>query len=156
MSTPGDGFEPVPHDRLGYLLKHAHQALGEHTGPALAPWGINGRELAALTTLATAEAPAQNQAADRLGVDRTTMVDLIDGLQRKHLVERRPDPGDRRRNLIHLTEAGRHTMVQANIAVDEAERTFLSGLNSAEAVQFRSMLQRVLGVGQAPRATNGP
>ena len=132
------------HDRLGYLLKHAQLALGEHTGPALAPLGITGRELAVLTVLGAAEPLAQHQAAGRLAVDRTTMVELVDGLERKGLVERRPDPGDRRRNLVHLTAAGRRTLDEGGRAARDAERTFLAALAPAEADQLRDMLQRVL------------
>jgi DNA-binding MarR family transcriptional regulator len=147
MPTPVDGVEPGVHDRLGYLLKHAQLALGEHTGPALAPLGINGRELAVLTVLGAAEALAQQQAAGRLGVDRTTMVDLVDALERKGLVERRADPGDRRRNLVHLTEPGRRALTEGGRLARAAEQTFLAALDPAEADQFRSMLQRVLGLG---------
>ena len=133
-------------ERLAYLLKHAQLALGEHTGPALAPFGITGRELAVLTVLGEAEALAQHQAAGRLGVDRTTMVELVDGLERKGFVERRPDPGDRRRNLVHLTPAGRHALDEGGRASRDAEQTFLAALDPAEAVQLRTMLQRVLGI----------
>jgi DNA-binding MarR family transcriptional regulator len=152
MSNQGDSVAPVLHDRLAYLLKHGQLALAEHTGPALARLGITGRELAMLTTLAAAEAPAQHQAADRLGVDRTTMVDLVDGLERKHLVERRPDPADRRRNLVHLTATGRRILDEGSRAASEAEEAFLSALDPGEAEQLRSMLQRVLGLG-AQRTT---
>jgi DNA-binding MarR family transcriptional regulator len=148
MPTSVDGVEPGLHDRLGYLLKHAQLALGEQTGPALAPLGINGRELAVLTVLGASEALAQQQAAGRLGVDRTTMVDLVDELERKQLVERRSDPDDRRRNLVHLTATGRRALEQGSRVTREAEQTFLAALDPAEADQFRSMLQRVLGLGK--------
>jgi len=146
MPTSVDGVQPGLHDRLGYLLKHANLALSELTGPALAPLGINGRELAVLTVLGAAEALAQQQAAGRLGVDRTTMVDLVDELERKQLVERRSDPDDRRRNLVFLTATGRRALEQGSQAAREAEQTFLAALDPAEADQFRAMLQRVLGL----------
>jgi DNA-binding MarR family transcriptional regulator len=130
--------------RLGYLLKHAHLALGERTGPALALYGINGRELAVLAVLDDDEAPAQQQAADRLGVDRTTMVALVDELSAKGLVERRPDPDDRRRNLVHLTPAGRRARDEGTRAATAAEDAFLAPLTPAERDRLRDMLERVL------------
>jgi DNA-binding MarR family transcriptional regulator len=132
------------YERLGYLLKHAHLALAEHTGPALAPYGVSGRELAVLDVLDDDEAPAQQQAATRLGVDRTTMVALVDDLEAKGLVERRPDPDDRRRNLVHLTPAGRRARDEGTTAVIAAEAAFLAALTPTERDQLRAMLRRVL------------
>jgi DNA-binding MarR family transcriptional regulator len=136
---------------LGYLLKHAQLMLGEHTGPALAPSGITGRELAVLSVLGAGEALAQHEAAGRLGVDRTTMVDLVDTLEGKGLVERRPDPADRRRNLVHLTEKGRHVLSEGGRAARAAEDAFLSRLAPGEAEQLRAMLRRVVGVSETHR-----
>jgi DNA-binding MarR family transcriptional regulator len=140
MSTPG------AHHRLGYLLKHAQLGFAEHSTPALAPLQINGRELAVLTVLDAPEPLAQQQAGHRLGLDRTTMVAMVDELERKHLVRREPDPNDRRRNLVTLTAAGHHALEHGALAAEEAERQFLAALTPAEQDQFTSMLRRVLGV----------
>ncbi len=131
-------------ERLGYLLKHAQLALGELTGPALAPFEITGRELAVLVVLGAHEPISQQQAAGQLGVDRTTMVDIIDALERKDLVARRPDPADRRRNMVQLTAHGLHVLRAGGEATLAAERRFLAPLDPAEAAQFTAMLRRLL------------
>ena len=100
----GPGAEVT--SRLGYLLKHAQLQLGELTSAALAPYGLSGRELAVLLSLAGGEPASQQEAAQRLGVDRTTMVALLDALEAKGLVTRHPHAGDRRRNVVELTPAG--------------------------------------------------
>src|SRR5690349_8048710 len=99
--------------RLGYLFKHAHARLTELTAETLRPYGITGRELAVLIVLAGQGPASQQEAAGRLGIDRTTMVSFVDGLEAKGLVARRPDPTDRRRNVVVLTDAGKHTLRQA-------------------------------------------
>ena len=134
------------HDRLGYLLKHAQLELTERTTGALAPLGINGRELAVLTVLGAGEALAQQQAAGRLGIDRTTMVDLVDALEKKDLVERRPDPADRRRNLVHLTPDGKAALEHGERNYRAAEGEFLGALDETEAAQLKELLRRVLGI----------
>ena len=135
-------------DRLGYLLKHAQLALSGHTGAALSRYHVDGRELAVLTVLAEGDGGpgplAQHQAAELLGVDRTTMVDLLDRLEEKSLVERRPDPADRRRKLVRLTPAGVTAVTEGGEASRRAEREFLAALTPAEADQLRSLLRRVL------------
>jgi DNA-binding MarR family transcriptional regulator len=127
--------------RLGYLLKHAQQRLAAFTAPALAPFGITGRQLAVLMTIDDVVPLSQQDVASRLGVDRTTMVALIDELEDKGLVERRPDSADRRRNVVALTGAGHTTMAGAIAASDDAERRFLSKLSADEAASLRSALR---------------
>ena len=129
--------------RLGYLLKHAALRLSALTGPALEPYGVDGKELAVLGVLDTAEPLSQQQAAQRLRIDRTTMVALVDTLEAKELVVRRPDPGDRRKNMVELTSRGRDTLRDGGLAVEGAEREFLSKLPDDEARLLRELLDRV-------------
>jgi len=131
----------VLQDRLGYLLKHAQSALAAHTAAALEPLHINGRELAVLSVLGAAEPLAQQEAATRLSVDRTTMVDLVDTLEGKGLVERRSDPADRRRNLVHLTREGEKTLAEGNRRYQDVESTLLTG---PEADDLKRLLRRLL------------
>jgi DNA-binding MarR family transcriptional regulator len=87
--------------------------------------------------------PSQQHAAARLGVDRTTMVGFLDALEGRGLVARRPDPGDRRRNVVVLTGHGTDTLRRATAASDEAERRFLAPLAAADAARFRAALKDV-------------
>lgn len=129
--------------RLSYLLKRAFLELEDLHAQHLAPTGVNARELAVLLLLDGREPESQQQAAGRLGVDRTTMVGLLDGLESKGLVARQADAGDRRRNVVGLTSAGQRTLKMATIASDEAERRLLDELSDAEARQLRDLLGRV-------------
>lgn len=130
--------------RLGFLLKHAQLRLAELNAQALAPYGINGRELAVLLVLAGHEPPSQQQAAQRLGIDRTTMVALFDALEGKGLVSRHPHADDRRRNVVELTDAGQRTLQEATKASDDAERAFLGPLSPQAAQQLRNSLRAVV------------
>lgn len=140
----GEGPDPELASRLGYLLKHAQLRLFEMTAAALAPYGVNGRELAVLVVLAGCEPASQQQAARRLGVDRTTMVALVDALEAKGLVARRPDAGDRRRNVVELTAAGRDTLDRGSRAGDDAERRFLAPLTPSAAKQLKDALRALI------------
>jgi DNA-binding MarR family transcriptional regulator len=132
-------------DRLGFLLKHAQIELAELAGPAVAPLGIVGRELAVLSVLADGGSLSQHQAARRLAIDRTTMVALLDALEAKGLVERHPHPGDRRRNLVELTARGRQVLDEGTRATREAERRFLAPLgDDDDAARFRDALRTLI------------
>ena len=142
------GPPPELAGRLGYLLKHAQLALAELTAAALEPFGLTGRELAVLTVLAGDEPASQQQAAQRLGVDRTTMVALVDALEGKGLVRRHADAADRRRNVVELTAAGRGTLHRAGEAAAEAERQFLTPLSTPDARRLKAALLTVIQPGR--------
>src|SRR5215467_11210860 len=142
------GPPPELAGRLAYLLKHAQLGLAELTAEALAPFGVSGRELAVLTVLAGQEPGSQQQAAQRLGVDRTTMVALIDALEDKGLVRRHADAEDRRRNVVGLTEAGRDTLDRAGQASEDAERRFLAPLSARDARQLKAALLALIQPGR--------
>jgi DNA-binding MarR family transcriptional regulator len=129
---------------LVYLLKHAHLRMNELTAKALTPYGIDGRELGVMLALTGGEPPSQQQAAQRLGIDRTTMVALLDGLERKGLVSRHPHADDRRRNVVELTGAGQETLRQAVAATDGVEREFLAPLSPRIAEDLRTALQAIV------------
>ena len=134
---------PALADRLGYLLKHAQLRLAELGRAALAPFGINGRELAVLLAIDDRASQSQQEVARRMAVDRTTMVALIDDLEHKGLVRRRPDPGDRRKNVVVLTDAGRTTLRQATAASREAEQRLLGALSDDESAMLKKALQAI-------------
>ena len=142
MDSPRE-LGPQLEARLTYLLKHALLTLEALHAKHLAATGVNARELAVLLFLDGREPESQQQAAAHLGVDRTTMVGLLDALEGKGLVARQADAGDRRRNVVALTEAGRRTLGTATAASDEAERRLLGGLDEAEARRLRDLLSRV-------------
>jgi DNA-binding MarR family transcriptional regulator len=136
-------------NRLGYLLKHVQQSLMLAAAPALAPYGIDGRELAVLSVLGRDVPLSQQEAAEQLGVDRTTMVALIDVLEEKGLVERHRSAHDRRKNIVELTTAGRRCLKGAGQARERAERQFLAPLGDADAARFVLALQTLAAESRA-------
>src|SRR5918992_3842398 len=142
MSSEQD-LGPQLSERLAYLLKRAQLELDALHEENLAPYDISARELAVLLLLDAREPESQQQAGKRLGVDRTTMVALIDALENKGLVVRRPDAEDRRRNVIALTRSGSTRLRQATRASDQAEQRLLAELDEAESAQLRDLLRRI-------------
>ena len=130
--------------RLGHLLKQAYLQFTGLTSAALEPLGITALEWAAL--LRFDEEPSLSQAglARLLGMDRTTMVALIDQLEGKGLVKRRPHDEDRRKNAVELTADGRAMKKRAAQLVDACERQFLAALPKSDAQQLKTALQTLI------------
>ena len=69
-----------------------------------------GASRAVLTHLAVAGPLTVGEAATHLGRAQSVVSEIVDGLQRKGLLERERDPADRRRTLVWLTETGQDTL----------------------------------------------
>ena len=135
---------PDPHEVLGYLLKHATLKLTTLTDAALEPLGIDSKDFGVLRVLAHREPASQLQVAQTLGVDRTTMVALLDVLERKGVITRRPDPADRRRNVVSLTDQGLRVYDAAQVAHRQAEDVFLAGVTPTATIQLRRTLRSIV------------
>ncbi|GLY86101.1 MarR family winged helix-turn-helix transcriptional regulator [Actinoallomurus iriomotensis] len=144
-STEDTDAVPGPHltSRLGYLLKRSMQQLSALTTQALEPFGFDDRRLAVLLLLADSAPLSQQQAAERLGIDRSTMVLHLDALAAQGLVTRHPDPADRRRNVVLLTDVGRDTVKEAVAACEEAERALLAPVDEPSRIHLRETLSAV-------------
>ena len=154
MSKQSDSGRASIRDRsevLGYLLKHAHLALERRTDAALGRFGITSRDLGALRVIAGGEARSQQDVAAILGVDRTSMVALLDALEQAGIVARRPSEQDRRRNVIELTKRGREILFQAEQASLAVENDFVGVLGDGGANDLR----RALGALVGSRAADG-
>lgn len=79
-----------------------------------------------------------------MGIDRTTMVALIDQLEEKGLVNRRPHRDDRRKNAVELTATGRDVKTRAAALVDGCERQLLAALTKSDAQQLKTALYAVI------------
>ncbi|MFZ0378638.1 MAG: MarR family transcriptional regulator [Solirubrobacteraceae bacterium] len=97
-----------------------------------------------LLVIAGHEPGSQQQAAQRLGIDRTSMVARLDALEDKGLVSRHPHAEDRRRNVVELTDAGRDTVRLATKASERAEATLLAPLTDQDGEGLRDALQAIL------------
>ncbi|MDO8185581.1 MarR family transcriptional regulator [Conexibacter sp. JD483] len=105
--------------------------------------GIGKPALLVLVTLVREGAPLrQARLAERSGVDRATLVALLNELESRQLAARAPDPADRRAHAVSITDAGRALLLRAL----ELERgdDFFAALTPAELTTLGSLLSRLL------------
>jgi DNA-binding MarR family transcriptional regulator len=80
----------------------------------------------------------------RAGLEPSTMTGLLDRMERDGLVERRPDPADRRVLKIFLTEAGAKTRETVVRIVDETLTGIFSGIDADEIEALKKLMHKVL------------
>ncbi|MFC5676670.1 MarR family winged helix-turn-helix transcriptional regulator [Aeromicrobium endophyticum] len=102
------------------------------------PGGPRGYQVLVNATAST----CSNQAtlAQQLGIDRTVMTYLVDDLEKAGLVERRPDPADRRARQVLRTTAGETALAEAGRRIRAVEDHVLGGLAATDAQTFRRLL----------------
>jgi DNA-binding MarR family transcriptional regulator len=149
MTTLGPESPPKPPpagppDELlassSFLLKRLGWAQKDRAVDAFAPTGLSPQHYGVLTLLGEGVREAQGTIADALGYDRSHLVGLLDELEEAGLVERRRDPGDRRRHLVSLTAEGRKTLGKLRAIVKRLEEEFLAPLDDEQRAQLHSLL----------------
>jgi DNA-binding MarR family transcriptional regulator len=111
---------------------------------ALAEHGLSTPDYGVLVALGDFGALSQQQLADGLGADKSHVVRLIDQLEERKLVTRAPEPGDRRRHRIELTESGRSLLQTVTPLTQEVEDAHLTGLSAEERRTLVKLLRRVV------------
>jgi DNA-binding MarR family transcriptional regulator len=139
--------EPPQADRpprsVGFLLSQLGFVGSKGFTEALTPIGIDPREFLLLRFVAVEEGQSQQALAERLDVPPSRMVALVDRLEEVGLLERRPDPDDRRIRRLHLTRRGKSTLERAfKIAVD-FEQKLCAGLDPEEREQLIDLLHKL-------------
>jgi DNA-binding MarR family transcriptional regulator len=138
------GCRDVLRDDLGWALGVVFRAYAKAASAAFAdvPGGPRGYQV--LAAAARSQPGSQQELASHLGVDRTVMTYLLDDLEGGGLIERRPDPADRRARRIAATARGAARLGELDERLRAAEDGVLGGLGAAgDRVAFRELLARL-------------
>jgi DNA-binding MarR family transcriptional regulator len=136
---------------VGFTLSQLGLATSSRFGQLVGTVGLEPRHFAVLRAVRAADSQSQHAVADRLQIPPSTMVSLVDHLERQGWLERRPDPADRRTRHLHLTRRGGQVLDRATRLGEQWERQICAGLSGAERDQLLSLLRRIaanIGVGQ--------
>src|SRR5262245_8400446 len=134
------GAAAGPRGSIGNLLRQVYARI-----PADAvPDDVPSRELAVLGTLAFAQGLSQRDVAERLGINRTIMVRLIDRLEDAGYVTRTRNPANRRSYALSLTEAGRKALHEMRHAVSIRDQRITASLDLRERRRLDELLRRLL------------
>jgi DNA-binding MarR family transcriptional regulator len=130
-------------DNLGFTLGVVFRAFVKASNAAVGDLPGSHRGFQLLTAAAADPPVSQSTLCQRLGIDRTVMTYLVDGLEAADLVVRMPDPADRRARLVAATDAGRARLDTLNHRLALAETHVLSGLDAADRASLKSLLGKL-------------
>lgn len=130
-------------DWYGYLLNHAAAEIRTATAAALVPFGISPPQLRAMEAIAGSQPLNQAALGEIVHMDRTTIVHLVDHLERLGMACRKPDLKDRRSHSIELTVEGKQTLRAGRARARAVERDFLAPLSRSERETLRFLLAKL-------------
>jgi len=128
---------------IGYLLADNSRLARWAFDQQVREIGVTGPQARLLLTLN--RRPGENQGfyAEQLEVEPITLCRMVDRLEEASMVERRPDPADRRAWQLHLTDKSRKVVEKLQQRVDSLVEGMLAGLTSAERSEFARLLKLV-------------
>ncbi|MEM7285349.1 MAG: MarR family transcriptional regulator [Actinomycetota bacterium] len=139
MSTEHE-LDAPPWLRVESTIMATARAVRQAYDLRFAELGLNLSEASLLAYVEEAGALTQTRLAERRGLGRAAMGSVIDSLEKRGLVERNPDPDDRRVWLVDLTAAGKEMVEQ----VTERDVVLRKELRAGISREDRSKLAEVL------------
>ncbi|WP_063007093.1 MarR family winged helix-turn-helix transcriptional regulator [Nocardia kruczakiae] len=134
---------------LAAMIVPLGRALMAAERPVLESHGLTMWAYSVLLALGRGPARGQGVLAEEIGADKTRIIAVLDDLQERGLIERYPDPADRRARLLAVTAAGRALAQAAQSDIQAKEEELLGRLDSADRTGF---LNALVALAAVPRA----
>lgn len=129
-------------DSIGFLMTRVHFRMHRDFSAALVPLGLEPRHVGCLTALEDTGPIPQSEIGRMLGVSGATVVQMVDDLERRGLVERRRLESDRRAQLVHLLPGATQVAALARDAAKPVIAERLRSLAEVERVRLIALLNR--------------
>ena len=117
---------------IGYNLRRAQLKVFQNFQSTMAPFDLTPGQFGVLTLIHENEGLSQSDLGAALGIDRSTMVAVIDRLESRDLVVRAPSPNDRRSYALRLSDRGKKTIADIMPKLREHEETIAGALSKSE------------------------
>ncbi|MEN7537691.1 MarR family winged helix-turn-helix transcriptional regulator [Aurantiacibacter flavus] len=143
-SKDGAGDGPASLDSvLGFHIRLAHGAVYRHFSETFASLELTQKQVSTLWLVAESPGIAQSELGNRLRMDRATAMSIVSRMQERDYLWRERCPADGRKQLLHLTGAGKKALEEAKACIKEHERWLKSRFTPDEVKKLVEMLARI-------------
>lgn len=140
---------------IGILLTLTQRASANHYSALLEPLKLTPVQSHVLNMIDQETEMTVGSLATMYMVKAPVMTAIVEGLARLEYIERHPDPSDRRRNLLSITEAGRQIMIQLEFVRERMLEWMTAGLTEAEVHQLENTLRKMVTALEMPERLVG-
>jgi DNA-binding MarR family transcriptional regulator len=128
---------------MGYNARRAALAIISEFLQQMAVYGLRPVDFSVMSLIAHNPGITSRQLCSTLGIQPPNLVGMINTMQKRGLIERRPHPHDGRAMGLHLTETGRKMMKDAEQTASNLEAEATSRLSAAERKTLIKLLQKI-------------
>ncbi|MEV0285667.1 MarR family transcriptional regulator [Kribbella sp. NPDC050820] len=132
-------------ESLGYQVNHLARLLAQTLAARIAPYGVVPGQFAQLLVLFEEDGLTQRELCDRVRIEQATMAKTLQRMQRDGLVRCDPDPADKRRIRVYLTDHARELQPDLVAAAQSVNALAVEGLTEAEAAGYLEVTARLIG-----------
>ncbi|MBK18067.1 MAG: transcriptional regulator [Rhodospirillaceae bacterium] len=133
----------APAEHVGYLIGDVSRILRTVYDRRVEPLGLTRAQWRVLARMSRIEGCTQTELAAELEIEKPTLGRLIDRLEEKEWVDRRPDESDARIKRLYLTERAGPLLDEMFTIADEVLGAAIAGLSKKEADQLNASLLQV-------------
>ena len=142
------GDKPLAGDRapssVAFLLSQVGIHASQRFARRIAEIDLQPPQFRVMNMVDAVEGRSQQAIAETIGAPPSRMVAIVDELEARGLIERRPHPGDRRVHALYLTGAGRRLLARGRKIALEHEEELMKGLSVADRRRLVALLQKVV------------
>lgn len=129
---------------IGELVNRTARLLRRLADRRLVPLGLSSGYLPVLTALMPGERLSQKALTERAGIEQPTMAATLGRMERDGVIERRPDPDDRRSVLFRLTPQAIAQVGAITAAIDGVSGDALARVDEADRARLRRILHEII------------
>lgn len=104
---------------------------------------ITAEQLKMLVVLWEEDGKTQNELGVSVGKFKTSVTKLVDGLEKRNLIQRVPHPSDRRSNIVYLTEVGKNIKKQLIPIIEKTLHEVHSNISNEKLITFHEVLNQI-------------
>jgi DNA-binding MarR family transcriptional regulator len=131
-------------EQVGHLLRRAHQRHTAIFQDGMGDLQLTPTQFAALAKVHDLGQASQNQLGRLTAMDPATIQGVIQRLEARKLIERSPDPNDRRCTVLRLTDKGKSLAKDAIVQARAITGATLAPLTAAERQAFLALLRKLI------------
>jgi DNA-binding MarR family transcriptional regulator len=131
-------------DSAAFLVAQVGAHAAMQFAEALKSQGFLPQEAGILRLLSFSPGISQQELARRLGMYASRLVGVLDELEERRLIERRPSENDRRLYALYLTKGGEAALETIGKVAREHQRVLLASLSDEERASLAEMLTRIV------------
>lgn len=127
-------------DKVGFVVLELSKAFESFMEKRLHGIQLGMKEFNVLVAVSEIGPISQQRLSQLLQIDRTTMVFVLDELEKLKLVERKANPEDRRAHAVVITGAGKTLLKKAMVILEDVQEEFFSSLTKSEMTSLQNIL----------------